>query len=152
MWDPVDRYAPNGPLGRVLLASVFWIFGIVLAAATVGGSLVALAMSTPFAIVLLWLSVSLGWSGLKGGNTDRSAERRTDSTRDATVDVADPNELDDPLHIVKARYARGELTDEEFERRLLRLLDVEHGVDDAVRSQEYGTGERGSATDRVREV
>ncbi len=32
---------------------------------------------------------------------------------------------DDPVEQLRARYARGELTDEEFERRLERLLETE---------------------------
>jgi uncharacterized membrane protein len=40
--------------------------------------------------------------------------------------VAESDELGtDPIEELRARYARGELTDEEFERRLERLLDTE---------------------------
>jgi uncharacterized membrane protein len=35
------------------------------------------------------------------------------------------HEEDDPLEELRARYARGELTDEQFERKLDRLLEVE---------------------------
>ena len=34
---------------------------------------------------------------------------------------------DDPIEELRARYARGELTDEEFEHRLERLIETEDG-------------------------
>lgn len=40
-------------------------------------------------------------------------------------DETRPTERDDPLETLRNRYARGELTDEEFERRLDRLLETE---------------------------
>jgi uncharacterized membrane protein len=47
---------------------------------------------------------------------------------DGEADVVGDGETDeeeDPLEELRARYARGELTDEQFERKLDRLLDVE---------------------------
>jgi uncharacterized membrane protein len=49
-------------------------------------------------------------------------------TDEATADVEpDPGRTDEaaPLDRLKRRYAEGELTDEEFERRLERLLETE---------------------------
>ncbi|MFB6228723.1 MAG: SHOCT domain-containing protein [Halobacteriales archaeon] len=42
-----------------------------------------------------------------------------------TVENEETNEEDDPLEELRARYARGELTDEQFERKLDRLLETE---------------------------
>ncbi|WP_256392207.1 SHOCT domain-containing protein [Natronoarchaeum rubrum] len=37
----------------------------------------------------------------------------------------DSDDEDDPLETLRGRYARGELTDEQFERKLERLLETE---------------------------
>lgn len=47
-------------------------------------------------------------------------------------DVSDPTEpeeasREDPIETLRERYARGELTDAEFERRLERLIETENG-------------------------
>ena len=46
-----------------------------------------------------------------------------DETEPETVDAT--NEREDPLQTLRDRYARGELTDEQFERKLDRLLETE---------------------------
>ena len=46
-----------------------------------------------------------------------------DETEPETMDAT--NEKMDPLQTVRDRYARGELTDEQFERKLDRLLETE---------------------------
>lgn len=50
-------------------------------------------------------------------------------TRGRTVteseDTGEEETLEDPLATLRERYARGELTDEQFERRLERLLETE---------------------------
>ncbi|WP_435176631.1 SHOCT domain-containing protein [Halorussus sp. AFM4] len=43
---------------------------------------------------------------------------------------------DDPVEELRARYARGEFTDEEFERRLERLLETEDVETTGTRSRE----------------
>jgi uncharacterized membrane protein len=48
--------------------------------------------------------------------------------RDGEVETVENDETDeegDPLEELRARYARGELTDEQFERKLDRLLETE---------------------------
>jgi uncharacterized membrane protein len=48
--------------------------------------------------------------------------------RDGEVETVENEETDeegDPLEELRARYARGELTDEQFERKLDRLLETE---------------------------
>jgi uncharacterized membrane protein len=44
----------------------------------------------------------------------------------AGVETGDADE--DPLETLRDRYARGELTDDEFERKLERLVETEDGV------------------------
>ncbi|SEH37319.1 Short C-terminal domain-containing protein [Halopenitus malekzadehii] len=75
----------------------------------------------------------------------RSADNRRGSRRDASGDGTG-----DALKTLRERYARGELTDEQFERKLERLLETETLEDAADRSDTTGTGEREEieATDR----
>jgi uncharacterized membrane protein len=47
-------------------------------------------------------------------------ERERNASREPRADVED-----DPLSVLRERYARGEITDEEFEHRLDRLLATE---------------------------
>jgi uncharacterized membrane protein len=42
-------------------------------------------------------------------------------------DTDDGSTRDDPIETLRERYARGELTDAEFERKLERLLETENG-------------------------
>jgi hypothetical protein len=65
-------------------------------------------------------------------------------------DENDAGDADDPVATLRERYARGELTEAEFERRLDRLLeteDVEHAP--VVDGDAVASGERDR--DRVRE-
>lgn len=41
----------------------------------------------------------------------------------------------DPIEAVKARYARGEIDEDEFDRKLDRLLDTEHDVESEKHSE-----------------
>ncbi|UPW01970.1 SHOCT domain-containing protein [Halorussus gelatinilyticus] len=61
------------------------------------------------------------------------------SVDDAATDDAD--EQRDALETLRDRYARGELTDEQFERKLERLLDTEtlEDVEDRARAREEET-------------
>ncbi|WP_380681429.1 SHOCT domain-containing protein [Salinigranum sp. GCM10025319] len=69
-----------------------------------------------------------------------------DSLSEATTD-------DDPLATLRDRYARGELTDEQFERKLEALLETEtiEAVEDRARRRtDAGEGERDGDTGCVR--
>jgi uncharacterized membrane protein len=59
----------------------------------------------------------------------------SESKEDVSVESAHLEQsADDPIDELRARYARGELTDTEFERRLERLLETEET--DVSRSRE----------------
>ena len=68
------------------------------------------------------------------GSGARSAGTATDST-------------DEALGTLRERYARGELTEEQFERKLERILAVET-VEDA--REEYASGRSGGREEEVR--
>ena len=62
------------------------------------------------------------WDGMWVESTDTSAEQSTDRTADSTQNVRGRQ---DALETLRDRYAAGELTDEQFERKLERLLETE---------------------------
>ncbi|WP_276271097.1 SHOCT domain-containing protein [Haloarcula litorea] len=119
----------------------------------------AMVVGFGVAAVLLALNVSYWWVGfiLIGGlvplfqgvakwyeaDAERSAQR-TPATTDGT-----PDDQQDALDELRARYARGELTEAEFERRLERLLETETVADarDAVRRSRDDESEREPATE-----
>lgn len=72
-----------------------------------------------YAVVLPLVAIALG-----EGKGSRS-RRRPDRDRDRSDDVERVEDGDgSPLERLKRRYAEGELSDEEFERRLERLLET----------------------------
>ena len=60
----------------------------------------------------------------------------------ATVEEDDTADEDDALETLRARYARGELTDEQFERKLERLLETETLEDAEERARRVRETER----------
>ncbi|RDI72480.1 SHOCT domain-containing protein [Halopelagius longus] len=84
-----------------------------------------LYVGNPVAFVFLLLGVAfcLASYHLARGVAEQAeaAPPEADPTRDAREAAAD----DDPVSELRARYARGELDDEEFDRRVERLLEVE---------------------------
>ncbi|WP_408958466.1 SHOCT domain-containing protein [Natrinema sp. 74] len=76
------------------------------------------------------------------------SDRDTDAEptgRDADRDARDA------LETLRERYAAGELTDEQFERKLERLLDTETLEDAEARTQRGKRAERDRETDREHE-
>ena len=100
-------------LGGAGLGTVAFLISL---AVFVGGA-VMLALTIEAGVLLLFF----GLGGLavfkESATTDRAAE-----------DTAERSKRD-PLSVLRERYARGELTDEEFEHRLDRLLETEDNTD-----------------------
>ncbi|MFO7927322.1 SHOCT domain-containing protein [Natronomonas sp.] len=59
------------------------------------------------------------------GDADDVAEWWDDETAPETVDVETADAEPEPLQTLRDRYARGELSDAEFDRKLDRLLETE---------------------------
>ena len=81
-------------------------------------------------------------------------EGLADSDGEATRPEEPPTDPDtrDALDTLRDRYARGDLTDEQFERKLDRLLETESLEDVADRRRrERGSGEGGSDRDAERD-
>ncbi|WP_247003518.1 SHOCT domain-containing protein [Halosolutus gelatinilyticus] len=151
----VERYTPDGWLGRTLLGSTtgmsgLWLlalalfevprWGLSLAAlfwlpALLGLGLPALALS----LAVLW-PVYLSLIGniesadayprsrtderaIPSGRESESPKRRDSAASAAEVDTPEPA-ASDPFGDLKRQYANGELSEDEFERRIeLRLQD-----------------------------
>ena len=79
-----------------------------------------------------WADWGLGWGSDGTERTDETTESDAGAERTGRTEKADA------LETLKERYARGELTDEQFERKLDRLLDAEtlEDVEDRRRGRE----------------
>lgn len=75
----------------------------------------------------------------RGWGTER--EREDGSARGGHPADGRPDGADDALATLRDRYARGELTDEQFERKLERLLDTETLEDADARARARDRGE-----------
>jgi uncharacterized membrane protein len=82
----------------------------------VGAAVVlALANQAPAVLIVLTVLAFLGWVGVRSGLL----------ARDEESDAADTPAGDDPPTILQQRYASGEITKAEFERRVDELLEVD---------------------------
>ena len=95
----------------LVIVGVLWYVGQ-LSGATAGGVSAAI-------LILFSLWVLGRWLRLHG--MDLSSRDDTEST--------DSHEQRDPFAKLKQRYAEGELTDEEFEQRLDKILDADRQVE-----------------------
>ncbi|KAA9399041.1 hypothetical protein Har1130_12610 [Haloarcula sp. CBA1130] len=81
--------------------------------------------------VIAPISIILGWFilaplvALLGSKLPMIEPPETDSDLDESETTTAPESTVDPVDHLRERYARGELTDSEFEQRLDRLLETE---------------------------
>lgn len=95
----------------ILIVAVLWYVGSI-PGPTAGRISVAV-----LSVFLLWVAVR--WNRLR-------RTRVTSATENAGTDT---DAEGDPVERLKRRYAEGEVSDEEFERRLDRLLDADSRLD-----------------------
>jgi hypothetical protein len=118
LWEALTAIAAVATLGVGVLVAI--LFGLFEAAIVfVVGWLLLVPV---FGI----LSDTFGPSGSGAGDEIEAAveQRVADSIADAG-DSGDAGSTEDPLEALRERYARGELGDEEFERKLERLIETE---------------------------
>jgi len=166
----LEQYTPDGWLGRLLLGLVagsvagtlvpvglfalgaFTFFsvltGMLALPAGIAAAVVAVVTLWPVYLSLIGNLESAADYEHPAATTRRSSGFDADSTpaRDLADDQADPTE-EDSVALLKRRYAAGELSDEEFERRLGRLLDADERTTADVEAAP-SDGERVLETDR----
>jgi hypothetical protein len=130
-----------------------------------GAGFVALFLNQPWfwMVWVLGFAVLLPIVGILTGETEEDEEaspigaRRsgTESTTSASTSTARTDEgVEDALETLRARYARGDLSDEQFERKLEALLETETPEEARERVRRGDPDERvgsGPATDRDRD-
>jgi uncharacterized membrane protein len=144
----IERYAPNSPVVRVLLATVLlvpvaaWVGGLLETVLVYGGPISSLLVFGPVG-PLLGVGAALVAVLLLRSVARRAAEAPEPDWwgGDASSAAGD----DDAVDLLRERYARGELDDEEFERRVEALVKTEGDGDNA---PDRGRGHRGDATRR----
>ncbi|WP_436346283.1 SHOCT domain-containing protein [Natronorubrum sp. FCH18a] len=153
----VEHYTPDGALGRWLLGSGvgtvgLWFFALAFFDGTLSifVSVLLLGLAAPlllFAGLVLWPV----YLSLIGNLESPDAYSVGDGTT-AEPDTASETGGEDPLEVVKRRYANGEITEAEFEHRLENLLEV----DSVERSGPDANGSRtksnGSLDERERSI
>lgn len=77
-------------------------------------------------LLFVALALGLGYVLLSDGNGSTGTQSRTtDATERSRASERGELDEDDALATLRARYARGELDDEEFERKVEALLETE---------------------------
>ena len=119
----IEHYTPDGALGRFLFGSVTGSLGLwFLAWAILEPTMLLLPIVLlGLAVSLLTLSVTTLWPVYLSlvGNLESPEEYGVDRTE--TSEITE----EDPIAALKRRYASGELSESEFERRLDTLLEAD---------------------------
>ncbi len=95
-----------------------------------------LILETPWLLALAMLLWAWYW-WQTGTNPVSSTLETVRGERESVSDTVDSATVEDPITALRERYASGEIGDEEFERRLDRLLSTEPGELRRERSQVY---------------
>ncbi|MBP1988384.1 SHOCT domain-containing protein [Halolamina salifodinae] len=119
MYELVHRYAPSSVRVRTVLAALLSVVAVLGAVGTsIAGTPPSAVLAVLVAVGAAALAVTLGNGLVKQAEAaPREANpARRRRTTEAEADTA-------PVETLQQRYAEGELTDEEFEERMDRLLD-----------------------------
>jgi uncharacterized membrane protein len=110
----------------------------------VAGVVIALIFLVGFGLLAVdypwfWVAFPIGFAGVLPAALALAKLYEARSERDETPVSADvPDEQSEALATLRARYARGDLDEEEFEHRLEKLLETENVAD----ARAYVTRER----------
>ncbi len=129
MFGIVDRYVPDDPRPRLAVAAGF---------VTLGVPVTLYAFFALWWPIQMWMyvgrlgSVLVLLTGLftvaAGNHLLKDVAERAIDAEPAEESVAD-EPSSDPVSTLKRRYAAGELTDEEFERKMERLTESSRAVE-----------------------
>lgn len=117
------------------------------------GITIGLILTVAFGLLALgvpwfWIAFPIGFAGVLPAvlGIVKLYERRR--ARSGRTSEASTSGAEDALETLRERYARGELTDAEFERRLDRLLETETLEDVERRTRARGDRDRGRDRER----
>lgn len=111
--------APDSAFGRVVVAVLSASIGVPAAIVTIFGLGSELFLLIPIAVACVTLYVAATYTM----SVITDAEQTPDTEQQSETQELDSST--DPIAALRMRYARGELTDQEFEHRLERLLETE---------------------------
>ena len=146
---PRDRFRANATEITSLVITGLWL-GLLLSG--YGGNLWLVVLIVGYAAVIPIVSTLFGdeeWEDRV--EDDDETVHETEQTRNDDVDshpertstsAAGETSAGDALEVLRTRYAAGELTDAQFERKLERLLEVETLEDVETWNRDRGSGER----------
>ncbi|WP_053946792.1 SHOCT domain-containing protein [Halolamina sediminis] len=122
MSDLVHRVAPSSARARMFLTGALLVAAMIgVLSTTMAGSTAAIVLAVLFTVATAGLAVSLG-RGLV-----EQADAAPEEANPAASEPSAVEETADPITTLQQRYAEGELTDEEFERRMERLMESDSG-------------------------
>lgn len=118
MSDLVHRFAPSSARARMLLTAALVVTAVLgVVGTSMAGSTPAVALAVLATVAAAGLAVSLG-SGLV-----EQAAAAPEEANPAARGKPEPESTADPITTLQQRYAEGELTDAEFERRMEQLME-----------------------------
>lgn len=121
----------------------------------VSGAVTALTLLVGFGLMFadvsyFWVVFPVGFAGVLPLALGLVKLYHRQEERDTTTTPSD--ETEDALEELRQRYARGEFTDEEFERRVERLLETESVTDARKYTEHVRAEQRADGRDREREL
>jgi len=131
MYELVHRYAPSSARIRLLLIGALVVTSLAGAVGTsMAGSTGAIVVAVLVTVAAAGLALSLGRGLVEQADAAPAAANPAARETPATEPVSDP------IATLQQRYAEGELSDEEFERRMDRLLESGAGAENEPEERE----------------
>jgi len=126
MNSPVRRFRENASSIVSLLVTGIWLGALFTGQEWwLPFMLVGYVAIVPLVSILFDEEETENAEGESGEQWEQSANRQTEYGTEETSDRGTEQSSKDALQTLRDRYARGELTDEQFERKLERLLETE---------------------------
>lgn len=110
---------------RLTGATAIGVLGVALTAMFLGYDWFWMVFVIGYAVVLPLVAILTGADGEEAGADWQPETDGADADVEADVGTAEPTSKQDALELLRERYARGELSDEQFDRKLDRLLGTE---------------------------
>ncbi|SFS05517.1 Short C-terminal domain-containing protein [Halomicrobium zhouii] len=134
----VERYGPSSPRGRAVASAVFGSIGFTALFVVLAHLFAVQFQFTESASFLLALTVGLAFTTLAYweadavvGRAEAAPEHPRESAREIGYGQASADGDADPVADLQHRYARGELSTEEFEERVERLVETDTRVEES---------------------